>query len=196
MKKATLVICLSAVFFAGCNAGCAGKPYKTLATAYSTVNKFATFVEAFDRSVKAYLQAEDERCSAKAKTAGKLDAKKYGDCMRPVLKFSVVWTGEWRGKKTGKGVLPSIQDAQRATRHSLDGAFDYVEKNESACGKKEGAEAEACRKKVAAWRALLKPVLCALVPVVDRGIKLGAFKTTEDPTYKLIRGLAAAMCSK
>jgi len=196
MRKVTLLLmALVLLVTTGCN-GCAHTPYKRLATAYTTVNKFARLVEAFDRSVKSYLKAEDERC-VKASTAvedGKLDQAKYGACIKPALKFSVAWTGEWKGKKTGKGVLPAIQDAQRTTRHGLDGAFDYVQANEKACGKKEGAEAEACKKKVDAWKKLIKPAVCGIVPLVDRGIKLGAFKASEDPTYKVVKGLADSMC--
>jgi len=194
-KVMVLLTALTLLAAAGCG-GCAGKPYKGIATAQVTLNKFARFVEGFDRSVKAFLQSEDARCT-KAHTAtedGKLDKVKYAKCISPALKLSVIWTGEWKGKKTGKGVLPAIQDAQRATRHSLDGAFDYVKANEDACGKKDGEEAKKCKEKVGAWRKVIKPAVCGLVPVVDRAVKIGAYKASTDATYTMIKGLAQGLC--
>jgi len=179
---------------AGCSGCAAATPYKRLAIAYTTTSKFARFVESFDRALARYAKAEDARCTAAATTSSTLDQAAYAKCMRPTIKLLVAWTGQWKGQPSGKGVLPTIQDAQRATRMSLDAAFDYVQANESACGKQTGQEAKRCADRVAAWRKVLRPGLCALVTVVDRAVKIGAYKTTQDSTYQLVRGLATKMC--
>ena len=170
------------------NCDCGGTPYKGIAYGQKIVDYSARITEKFDEGVDTWAKMEDAKCTAKhgAKTA------EYAGCIKKALDFLRAWNGKVMGKPTGKGILPAIQSAQRATRHALDAAFDYVAKNEDACKKGDAA----CSKKTEAWKAALKPGLCALKAVVDRAVKIGAYKATQDSYWKLVMGLADALCGK
>lgn len=167
---------------------CGGTPYKGLAYGYKAVTCSARLTEQFDAAVDVWAKAKDVECTAKhqAKTA------EYAKCVEPTLAFLRLWHGKVKGVPTGKGILPAIQSAQRATRLALDAAYDYIDANESAC--KDG-DAK-CSAKVEAWKAALKPALCGLKEAVDRAVKIGAYKVTQDATYKTVMGLADLMCGK
>lgn len=185
---ALLALLLVATGASACD--CAGTPYKRIAVAHATINAVARFVETFDRAVAGWMRSKAAECKAKhgAKTPG------YAECVKPALAFAETWTGEKRdGTKTGRGVLPTIQSTQRAARLALDAAFDYVKAHEQACGKKDPPD-KACSEKLEAWRAVIKPGVCGLWVIVDRAVKLGAYKATADPTYQMLAGLAGGLC--
>jgi hypothetical protein len=188
MVKRILLATFAAMLLAMANGSCGGTPYKRIATAHRVLNHTVTLTEAFDRGVAAWARGEHRRCL----TAHKAKTKEFGACVMPALKFLRHWTGMVNGKPTGKGVLPAIQSAQKATRLVLDAAFAYVAKHERACSARKGAEKEACDKKGDAWKVALRPGACALIEVVDRGVKVGAYRVAADPTYKLAKaGLSA-----
>lgn len=181
---AALLVALALV---GCD-GCKGDAFQRIATANRVVNATARLTEDTDRAFKAWGATMNANC---LKLHG-AKTPEYAKCVKPALDLLRAWTGEVNGKPTGKGILPAIQSAQRAARLSLDAAFDYVKANDA----KAKCETDECKKKIQAWRALIRPGVCALVEIVDRGIKLGAVKLSEDPTYKIVKGFADASCSK
>jgi hypothetical protein len=180
MKNAW-AIALVAVMVGGCG-GCGATPYKRLAQAYRAVNYSARVAEDFDASLAKYLVAKHAACKAthKPKTA------EFDKCVLPVLRISRTWTGRRAGKPTGKGVLPALQSAQKATRLALDAAYDYVKSHEDECQKKE-----APAKCSGDWKVLLRPSLCALAELVGRAIKIGAFQSSESAAYKTVMALIA-----
>lgn len=168
--------------------GCGGTPYKRIATGYRTVNYSARLAEDFDGALATYLQAQRDTCKAKhgLKTPG------FDTCILPTLRVARTWTGKVDGVDTGKGVLPTLQSAQKVTRLSLDATYDYIQSHEKEC---TGKAAPA--KCTGDWMALMRPVLCATAEVVDRAVKLGAYKTTDDATYKLVMGFVSTLaCAK
>jgi len=178
----------AAIFLTGCGSGCGTAPYKGIAYGQKIVDYSARLTERFDEGVDKWAKAKDAECTQKhgAKTPG------YAKCIDQVLKFLRAWTGKVKGKPTGKGILPAIQSAQKATRLELDAAFDYVKAHENAC---KGGDKK-CNAKIEAWKAAIKPAVCGLKEAVDRGIKIGAYKVTQDPIYKLIMGFAGLVCGK
>lgn len=167
---------LLAFSLAGCS-GCADTPYKKLARGYRAVNLSARLVEDFDSAVARYLSTQHETCKAKYKSK----TPEFDQCVLPAVKLARAWTGKVAGKDTGKGVLPTIQSAQKAARVALDAAYDYIKSNESLC--KSDTAPKDC---TGNWQALMKPSLCALAEIVDRGVKLGAYKVTGNTTYGLV----------
>jgi hypothetical protein len=186
----TLAGVLAACVLIACD-GCAGTPYKRIALGQSMLGHSVELTESFDRGTAKWAQGEHERC---LKAHG-MKTPEYATCIKPALDFLVHWTGKNRGKPTGRGVLPMVQSAQRATRLVLDAALDYVKANETACSKDNGKADPTCNAKLAAWKATLKPGLCALVAIIDRGIKLGAYKATESAVYKTVVGIASTICN-
>ena len=174
-QLAVLALAL-ALTLAGCSS-CKTSPYRGLARGYRATNYSARFAEQFDAALAKYLESQRTLCKSKHKT----QTPEYDQCILPALRISRAWTGRKAGKETGKGVLPTLQSAQRATRIALDAAYDYVKSHEAEC-KKEHAQ----KKCTGDWMALLKPSLCALSELVDRAIKIGAFKTHGNETYKTI----------
>jgi hypothetical protein len=183
MKRIYLAI---AALFAFTSCDCGGRPYKGIAYGYKAVNYSARLTESFDGALDLWAKAKDAECSAKhqAKTV------EYAKCVNPALKFLRTWHGKVLGKPTGKGILPAIQSAQKTTRLELDAAYDYIKANETACINGDAK----CDAKIEAWKAALKPGLCGLKEAVDRAIKIGAYKISQDATYKMVMGLAYLMC--
>jgi hypothetical protein len=162
---------------------CASAPYKGLATGYNAVGAAKRLGEAFDGSVKRFLEAKRIEC----KLLHKIKTAEYDKCVLPAVRLSRAWTGEKAGVKAGKGALPILQAAQKATKRALDAAYDYVQSHELACSGKSPS-----KKCHGDWKVLLKPGLCAAWTVVDAGVKLGAYRTTSDPTYKLVAAVVDA----
>jgi len=162
---------------------CANTPYKRLATGLNFVILTKTLAENFDGAVKRFLEAKRIECKLlhQAKTEG------FDKCVLPAVRLSRAWTGEKAGAKTGKGALPVLQAGQKTTKLALNMAYDYVKSNEQACSGK--TPPKNCH---GDWKALMKPGVCALWTVVDAGVKLGAYRTTNDPTYKLVSAAVAA----
>jgi hypothetical protein len=165
--------------------GCGDTPYKRLARGYRAVNLSARLAEQFDESLEKYLTTKHAECKKKHKAK----TPEFDKCILPALRIVRAWTGKAAGKPTGKGVLPALQSAQKASRLALDAAYDYVLANEKACA---GATAPAKCK--ADWKKLIKPSLCALSEIIDRAVKLGVINVTNNPTYKtvmtVVRGFA------
>lgn len=162
---------------------CATAPYKRLATGYNTTLAVKHLAEVFDGAVKRFLEAKLIECRLlhKAKTAA------FDKCVIPAVRLSRAWTGEKAGVKTGKGALPVLQAAQKTTKIVLDAAYEYVKSHEQACSGK--TPPKNCH---GDWRVVLKPGVCAAWVVVDVGVKLGAYRTTNDPTYKLVAAFVDA----
>ncbi len=177
---------LAALLLGACGSSCKGSHYKKISSGHNWIGRIKVLTEAFDTGLSEWVTAEGQRCK---KEHGP-KTPKFAVCVKPALSFSRYWTGKVMGAPTGRGILPAIQSAQKAARHSLNAAFDYVKANEAACGmKKETAERKACEKKVGAWKKLLKPGACALIEMIDRGVKLGAYKVVGHVGYKLAKTL-------
>jgi hypothetical protein len=183
-RACVLAVLVTALSLGACE--CGGTPYKQIARAQRGLDHVARFGEIFDRAIKAWVVAEDKRCSAKH--AAK--SPEYAACMKKALKTSWAWTGEKLGTKTGKGLLPNLQRAQLAARHAINAAHDYVLANEKACAKKEGAPAK-CK---AVWMPVIKPSLCAAWQVAEIAVSAGAYDKTSDPAFVFVRALAASQC--
>jgi hypothetical protein len=166
----------------GCS-NCGDSPYKRVARGYRAVNLTARLAEDFDDAVKKHLEVKHAQCKA----THKIKTAEFDACVLPAVRLSRTWTGSKAGQPTGKGVLPTLQDAQRVTRLALDTAYDYVKGHEAECkGKTPPA---ACG---TYWVKLLRPSLCALVVLVDRGMKIGAFSKAQSTTYKTVMGFVTA----
>ncbi|MCP4573329.1 MAG: hypothetical protein GY838_13320 [bacterium] len=173
MLKLRLAVVLAAALCMSCSV----TPWKRLATGYNFVSLTKTLGEKFDSSVKKFLEVKRAECKA----AHAIKTAEYDKCVLPAVRLSRAWTGEKAGKKTGKGGLGILQAGQRTTKLALDAAFDYVKTHEKACSGE--APPKDCH---GDWKVLIKPGICAAWTVVDLGVKIGAFKTTDDPTYKLV----------
>lgn len=184
--KYLCAIVLAVVLAAGCG-GCGDTPYKRVAIAYQTVNYTARLVEDFDGALSKWMADVHADCKAKHNPP----TSEFDQCVKPALDAGRVWTGKVNGVDTGKGVLPITQAAQKAARLSVDAAYDYLKGHEGACSGKGDAT---CNAKLEAWKAALRPGLCAFVPVIQSAIKLGAFKATEEPVYRTVMALADTVC--
>jgi hypothetical protein len=162
---------------------CSSTPYKRIATAYNFLAESKTLGEKVDAGVKAFLAAKRVECKAKHA----IKNAEYDKCVLPAVRLSRIWTGEKAGKKTGKGALQLLQAGQKTTKFALNAVYDYVKSHEKECGKDD-----APKECSAAWKVLMKPGACALWTVADAGVKAGAFKTTNDPTYKLVAAAVSA----
>jgi hypothetical protein len=174
-----LLIVLAALALMGC-----GNHYQRIATAHRVLGHVKNFVESFDRALASWLTSEKRRCLK----MHRLKTAEFAACVGPALKLSRAWTGKVRGVDTGKGILPAIQSSQRTARLSLDAAYDYV--------KASGCKGQACEDKLNAWLQPLKLTLCATREIVDRAIKIGAYKAAQDPTYQTITGVFATLCAR
>lgn len=172
------------------------KQWRDLAWGYRILNGSARLGESFDRGLKAGLEFKLAECKKKlpalpvnkAPTPAEMKARRVqlAKCMKDIVKVSRAWTGEKRGVKS-LGVLGALQKAQRSARTALDGAHDHlrsVEAQEKKCG-----EDKACLKKINAWKKPLQTALCAMLPLVEEGIKLGVPKVSDDPAFTFIKGL-------
>jgi hypothetical protein len=184
MRKSKVILALAVGALLGACGSCKGnKQWRDLAIGYKVLAASKTFGESVDKGIKTGLLSQKAKCLKKYQPK----TPAFAGCISKMLKVSQTWTGEVRGKKTGKGVLPLLQAAQKSTRLSLDTAVDYMvelEKKEKAC--KDDPE---CLKKVNAWQTALKGAVCAVLPVVDAALKAGAKGLTDDPTYKIVVGL-------
>lgn len=183
VTKARVILALGVLLVGACGSCKGNKQWRDLAIGYKVLAASKTFGESVDKGIKTGLLSQKAKClkQYQPKTPA------FAGCMSKMLKVSQTWTGEAYGKKTGKGVLPLLQAAQKSTRLSLDTAVDYMvelEKKEKTC--KDDPE---CLKKVSAWQTALKGAVCAVLPVVDAALKAGAKGLTDDPTYKVVLGL-------
>ena len=181
--KVILALCVGALLVGACGSCKGNKQWRDLAIGYKVLAASKSFGEAVDTGIKTGLLSQKAKClkQYQPKTPA------FAGCMSKILKVSRAWTGEVRGKKTGKGVLQILQAAQKSTRLSLDTAVDYMvelEKKKKAC-----KDDPACLKKVNAVLTGLKGALCAVLPLVDAGLKAGAKGLTDDPTYKIVVGI-------
>lgn len=160
----SLVLALALI---ACN-GCSQGPYKRIAIAYKVGMELKPVVESVDRSFKTWGALEHRRCAV----AHKVKTPEYNKCVDPAYKLLKQWSK----------VLPTIQSGQYAYKKSLDAAFDFVKKNEKKCGKKDAPKD--CKPDYLA----LKPGGCALIEIVDRGIKLGAYQTSKNDIYLMAKG--------
>lgn len=177
------LVALALLALGACN-GCGGTPYKKLARGYLAVNYSARLAEQFDSALQKYVAGQ--RAACKAKHA--IKTPEYDKCVLPAVRLARAWTGKKAGQPTGKGILPALQSAQKVTRLGLDTAYDYIKGHEEEC-KKEGAPAKC----TGDWKKTMKPALCGLSELVDRAIKLGAYKATGDATYKTVMALVKTM---
>lgn len=183
--KVILALCVGALLVA-CGSCRGNKQWRDLAIGYKVLAASKTFGEAVDKGIKTGLLSQKAKCLKKYQPK----TPAFAGCISKMLKVSRAWTGEVRGKPTGKGVLPLLQAAQKSTRLSLDTAVDYMvelEKKEKAC--KDDSE---CLKKVSAWQTALKGALCAVLPIVDAALKAGAKGLADDSTYKVVVGFIGA----
>jgi len=199
MRPLIVFLFVAALGLVGCG-GCGGEPFRRLAWGFRTVNYTAELTESVDKAFAAYGSAEMTRCKAAHPaappastgdaTATPIASPEYVKCIMPAVKLLRAWSGEEKGKPTGAGILPAIQSAQRAARLSLDAAFDFLH----ARGGKCKAEDTECSAKLEAWKAAIRPGLCALWEIVDRGVQLGAFTATTSSAYKTVKEMAGALC--
>ena len=176
MKRITLLLA-----FALALTSCGDTPYKALSRGYRAVLLTKTFGELVDGTVKGHLEAVRAECTKKHA----VQTAEYDACVLPAVRFSRSWTGIKNGKPTGKGVLPALQSAQKATKLSLDVAFEYIKSHEKECGAKPTPS-----KCYGNWINALKKGLCPLVELVDRGIKIGAMKWQSNAVYQTVVGYA------
>jgi len=176
-----------AVSLAGCS-GCSDTPYKRIATAYHTLDLFKALVEDFDGAVTKYAAAKQTEClkTHRPKT------KEFDACVMPAVRLLRAWTGKKNGKPTGKGVLPAIQSTQRAAAIELKAVLAYIKSHEAECGKKD-----APKNCTGDWQGLLKPSVCALMEIIDRAVKLGAYDVTTNRTYLMVKAaIAGFTCNR
>jgi hypothetical protein len=166
---------------------CAQTQYQRLAWGFRSVEWSAQFGEGFDLALKSFLKKEHDRCLVHGSKTPEFVA-----CIKLALDVSRAWTGEENGKDTGKGILPALQSAQKATRLSLNGAYDYIKSKGGKCNEKTDPS---CAKAMGDWKKLILPSACAALELADRAFKLGAFTNiTTDPAYQAIKTFAEGAC--
>lgn len=186
-RKTTGLVSLLTVLVAVSCGGCGDKPYQHIATAYHTLDLVRDLAESVDQAIGKYATAEDARCTTKhgAGTDG------YRECIKPALGLLRTWTGVSKGKPTGKGVLPAVQSAQRAAAIELRATYRYIKDHEDKCGGDNPPPD--CKGQ---WKKLLLPSLCALVEIVDRATKIGAYDVTTKTYYTAVKTLLEGFTCK
>jgi hypothetical protein len=169
MKKISFIVFV--LLLVGCNG-----PYKNLVRGYHAVNYSARLVEDFDKVFAEHMRRVKANCISKhgAKT------REFDQCVLPTVRISRTWTGVKNGKDTGKGVLPAIQSAQRVAKLALDTAYDIIKANDGQCNSAK------CK---VDWIGIMTPSLCMLAEIVDRAVKLGAYKVTKNVAYSTVMAL-------
>jgi hypothetical protein len=173
----TVIISLCAIGLFGCS------QWKSIAIGYRTVRATAKMAEDFDAALSKYLEATKVKCSAQHKP----QTPEMAACLKPALELSWKWTGEKLGKKTGKGILPLLQSAQKSAKQSIDAGFDYLQAKKKC--DENGVN------KCDAWMSLLKPSFCAAWELFDAAMEAGAVTSvTDTKTYKTIKSLHSMVC--
>ena len=152
---------VAVAIFVSLMSACGGK-WKDMAWGYRALHWTQVAGEATDKSVAAWVNLKNAECAHKHK----VKTAEFATCAKATLKLVRSWTGcENMTKKVCKGgVLPALQEAQKAAHNALDAIYNGTSTKDI--------------------KTVVRPAVCALVRAVGAvkaaGVDLGKAKASID----------------